>query len=221
MRIRADWRERLLAIVVEMGDNRKALSLQAKLNSTFLRDTLEPGGSTPAMGTAQKLSDGLNVKLTDWFIEPEVETPAFSRRAAPAPQQGTEDMIQVLGMAECGADGWALWNGEVVAYVPRPPVLTGVPKAYAVYVVGTSMEDRYHPGDMVYINPAKPVTPGSYVLVQMQPKEDGGAPKAVLKRLVKRSGAKVVLAQLSPAKTFDLKADEILSMHRVVGSFEA
>jgi phage repressor protein C with HTH and peptisase S24 domain len=130
-------------------------------------------------------------------------------------------LIEVLGMAECGPDGWSLWNGEVVDRVPRPPNLAGVPKSYAVYIVGTSMEDRYHPGELAYIHPGKPVTPGCYVLVQIHPKEDGEPPRAVLKRLVKRSGDKVVLAQLSPAKTFTIKADEILSMHRVVGSGEA
>lgn len=133
----------------------------------------------------------------------------------------TGALIEVMGMAECGPDGWSLWNGEVIDRVPRPPNLAGVPKAYAVYVVGTSMEDRYHPGELAYIHPGKPVTPGCYVLVQLQPKEDGATPRAVLKRLVKRTGNKIILAQLAPAKTFDLKADEILSMHRVVGSGEA
>lgn len=136
-------------------------------------------------------------------------------------QTDTNNLIRVLGMAECGTDGWSLWNGEVVDHVPRPANLAGAPNAYAVFVVGTSMEDRYHPGELAFIHPGKPVTPGSYVLVQMSPKEDGQPPRAILKRLVKRSGNKVVLEQLKPAKTFDLKADEIISMHRVVGSGEA
>lgn len=136
-------------------------------------------------------------------------------------QHDTNNLIRVLGMAECGPDGWSLWNGEVVDHVPRPANLAGAPNAYAVFVVGTSMEDRYHPGELAFIHPGKPVTPGSYVLVQMIPKEDGQPPRAILKRLVKRSGNKVVLEQLKPPKTFDLKADEIISMHRVVGSGEA
>jgi hypothetical protein len=47
--------------------------------------------------------------------------------------------LKVLGMAECGPDGWSLFNGEtVIEYVPRPANLRGVPDAYAVYISGTS-----------------------------------------------------------------------------------
>src|ERR1044071_6723408 len=124
-------------------------------------------------------------------------------------------------MAECGPDGWAPFNGETVQYMPRPANLIGVPDAYAVYIAGSSMEPKYSPGDIAHIHPYKPVTPGCYVLVQRKPHGPGEAPLAVIKRLVKRSGDKIILEQTSPAKTITLKADEVISMHRVVGSSEA
>lgn len=145
---------------------------------------------------------------------------AAPRPAAIIPSPDAADRIKVLGLAECGPDGWSLWNGEIVDMVPRPPVLSGAPNGFAVYVIGTSMENRYHPGELVYVHPGRPVTPGAYVLVQLHPK-DGDAPRAFLKRLVKRSGNKVVLEQFEPKKTFTLTSDEILSMYRVVGSGEA
>jgi phage repressor protein C with HTH and peptisase S24 domain len=132
----------------------------------------------------------------------------------------SKDKIQVLGMAECGPDGWALWNGDVVDWAERPSNLVGVPKAYAVFIVGESMEPRYHPSELAFIHPGKPILPGAYVLVQMHPPEDDPVPRAFLKRLVRRSGDKVVLEQYNPPKTFTLKAKEIKSMHRVVGSGE-
>ena len=46
-------------------------------------------------------------------------------------------------------------------------------------------------------------------------------PKAVLKRLVKRSATKIVLEQYNPAKKFEIKSDDIVSIHRVVGSGES
>lgn len=130
------------------------------------------------------------------------------------------EKIAVLGMAECGPDGMTLWNGEIVDRVDRPTNLAGVANAYAVFIQGDSMEPRYHPGEVAFIHPGRPVTPGAYVLVQLHAK-DGGAPRAFLKRLVKRSGDKVVLEQFNPKKTFTLKQSEILSTHRVVGSGEA
>jgi phage repressor protein C with HTH and peptisase S24 domain len=43
----------------------------------------------------------------------------------------------------------------------------------------------------------------------------------VLKRLVKRSATKIVLEQYNPPKKFEIKSDDIVSLHRVVGSGES
>jgi len=42
----------------------------------------------------------------------------------------------------------------------------------------------------------------------------------VVKRLIKRSATKITLEQYNPPKKFDIKADDIVSIHRVVGSGE-
>ncbi len=137
-----------------------------------------------------------------------------------ATKDGTQEtFLKVLGMAEGGEDGWNLFGGEEIGSIRRPDNLIGVAGAYAVYVFGKSMEPRYQAGELVHVNPHKPVTPGAFVLVQKKPKADGDPTHAIVKRLVKRSGNRVILAQLTPAKEFELKADEIV-MHRVVGSSE-
>src|SRR4051794_39071457 len=138
---------------------------------------LEAGGGTKhlvaiarALGvTAEWLADGTGP----------VPKPGASPRAL-------AEKLKVLGMAQCGPDGWSLWNGDIIDMVDRPASLAGVPNAYAVYVTGASMEPRYFPGEMVMIHPGKPVTPGAFVLVQRQPKNEGEPPLAVVKRLVKR-----------------------------------
>lgn len=175
---------------------------------------IERGGNTKHMFAIAK---ALGV-TPEWLQDGTGHPPGPSSLPPSAGQQGTADKLKVLGMAECGPDGVALWNGEVVDMVNRPPNLAGVSNAFAVYVQGVSMENRYHPGEIVYIHPGKPITPGTYVLVQLHPKDDGGPPRAFLKRLVRRSGAKVVLEQFNPPKTFNLALDEIISMYRVVGS---
>ena len=129
--------------------------------------------------------------------------------------------LRVLGMAECGPDGWSLWNGDVIDTIPTPSNLAGAPGAYAVYAVGTSMEPRYYEGELVFVHPGKPVTAGSFVLVQIKPEHEGDTPKAVVKRLLKRTPNKTVLEQFNPAKKFDIRNDDIVSMHRVVGSGES
>lgn len=130
------------------------------------------------------------------------------------------DRIPVLGIAESGESGWSLWNGEVVDTVGTPPSLSGAPNGYATYVVGTSMEPRYYPGEMIFVHPGKPVTIGAYVVVQVVPRAEGEPPRALIKRLVKRTASKITLAQFNPEKIFDVALKDVVSIHRIVGSGE-
>jgi phage repressor protein C with HTH and peptisase S24 domain len=164
----------------------------------------------PVLGvTPDELRDTAQVKVTATVPAPSTRIPAASA-----------DRIPVMGVGEGGSDGWQVWNGEVIEYVQRPPALLGATSAYAVYVVGHSMEPRYHPGELLFVNPAKPVTPGTYVLVQTKPVREGEPPRALVKRFVKRSGSKIVLAQYQPEKQIEIAADQIVSLHRVVGTGE-
>jgi phage repressor protein C with HTH and peptisase S24 domain len=175
---------------------------------------LEAGGGTKHLvGIARALG-----VTAEWLQDGQGPAPA---RHSPSPRPGSADKLKVLGMAECGADGWSLWNGDVIDMIDRPAALVGIPNAYAVYVVGASMEPRYHPGELVHVHPGKPLTIGAYVLVQRKPKNDGDVPLAVIKRLAKRTGSKTVLEQFNPPRTFEIRNDEIVSIHRVVGSGEA
>jgi phage repressor protein C with HTH and peptisase S24 domain len=212
-----------------IGDRVRERRIQLKLSQPQLAkqvggityqaiQQLEAGGGTKhlvpiakALGvTAEWLQDGSG---------PAPSSRSSLRATAPAPI--ANDRMQVLGMAECGPDGWSLWNGDVIDMIARPANLAGVPGAYAVYVVGASMEPRYHPGELVHIHPGKPLTVGAYVLVQRRPKNDGDPPLAVIKRLARRTGSKIVLEQFNPPKSFEIKSDDIVSIHRVVGSGEA
>jgi phage repressor protein C with HTH and peptisase S24 domain len=169
------------------------------------------------------IAEALGVSL-DWLARGGEQTATLRR--SPAKSSGGDnsaapDRMPVLGMAECGPDGWTMWNGDIIDTIPRPSNLFGAPKAYAVYIVGDSMEPRYYAGELAHIHPGKPITIGAFVLVQIRPEHDGDTPKAVLKRLVKRSASKIVLEQYNPPKKFEIKSDDIVSLHRVVGSGES
>lgn len=167
------------------------------------------------------IAEALGVSL-DWLARGGEQTATLRRSPAKnGGPQAAPDRMPVLGMAECGPDGWTMWNGDVIDTIPRPSNLFGAPKAYAVYIVGDSMEPRYYAGELAHIHPGKPITIGAFVLVQIRPEHDGDTPKAVLKRLVKRSASKIVLEQYNPPKKFEIKSDDIVSLHRVVGSGES
>ncbi len=136
------------------------------------------------------------------------------------PPANPADRIPVMGVGEGGGEGKSLWNGEVVDYVARPPALSGAPSGYATYVIGTSMEPRYHPGELIYVHPGKPVTAGAYVLVQLKPPAEGDPPLALIKRLVKKTATRVVLEQFNPPRQIEAAVRDVVSIHRIVGSGE-
>ena len=158
-------------------------------------------------------------KVREYFERPEgapVNRPTFTQ----IPGGDPRDTIPVMGVSEGGEDGQSLWNGEAVDYIQRPPSLANAPHGYATFVVGSSMEPRYMPGETIYVHPGKPVTIGCFVLVQLRPKNDGEPPPALVKRLAKKTGSKLILEQFTPPKPFDVPLAEVVSVHRIVGSAE-
>lgn len=202
--------------------NKREVSLKLGLNHAYMQQFLE--GRSPAKlpeNVREKLAPILGVEERELRETGPNAPPMFSAPKARQEQAGTEGSIPILGLGQGGREGWEMWNGEVVAYVPRPVILAGVSNAYGIYVAGGSMEPRYHPGEMVYVNPGKPPQIGNYVVVQLHPLNEADGPRALIKRLIKRTGKKTTFEQYSPAETFDIPNDEIKSMHRIVGSSDA
>lgn len=177
----------------------------------------------PALGLNRdeflQMSEGDNrsAKLRNFSKEQETIPPTSN---VYSPGQWPLD-LPVKGIGECGPEGFSLWNGETIQMAGRPPYLAGSPKAYAVYAKGDSMEPRYFSGELLFINPAKPVEPGSFVLVQLVPLHDGDQPRAFVKRLVRRSASKVVFEQYNPQSRIEIKTSDIISMHLVEGTARA
>ena len=231
MSVRELIKERLAARRLSMKEASEAMGR----NHAYLQQFLERGvpailpedareALAPLLGVAPaELREKTGAKALNANDNARAFKPAAPRadNIAHRSIRGGSDRLPVLGAAEGGADGQAPWNGDVVDYVPRPANLAGVPQAYAIYVYGTSMEPRYHPGELVYVHPNRPVKNGDYVLVQIRAKSEGDAPRALLKRQVKRSETKLVLEQFNPPKTFDVKLSDVVTVHKLVGSGEA
>src|SRR5579863_4393274 len=210
-----DVREFLRGKLAERGLSMKEASERIGRNHAYLQQFMERG--IPAV-LPEEARERLAVLLG---IAPDSlrfgGPPSSTAGARPAylrlPPANPADRIPVMGVGEGGGDGKSLWNGEIVDYVPRPPALSGAPNGYATYVVGTSMEPRYHPGELIYVHPGKPVTPGAYVLVQLKAPAEGEPPLALIKRLVKKTGQRYVLEQFNPQKQFDVPVKEVVAIH--------
>jgi phage repressor protein C with HTH and peptisase S24 domain len=123
--------------------------------------------------------------------------------------------IPAYGQAVGGRDGEFILNGNRIVDILAPPSLQGVPDAYAVYVVGDSMEPRYFAGEAVFVNPRLPVRRGDFVVAQIAV-EAGEPPHAYIKRFVARDARILRLEQFNPRKMLTFPAARVISVHRII-----
>src|SRR5437016_10079188 len=123
--------------------------------------------------------------------------------------------IPAYGQAVGGRDGEFILNGNRIADVLAPPSLQGVPDAYAVYVVGDSMEPRYFAGETVFVNPRLPVRRGDFVVAQVAA-EEGEPPHAYIKRFMVREAKSLKLEQFNPKKALEFPINRVVSVHRII-----
>ncbi len=127
--------------------------------------------------------------------------------------------IPVYGHAVGGKDGEFILSGNQVSEVLAPPNLSHVPDAYAVYVVGDSMEPRYFAGETVFVNPRLPIGRGSFVVAQIS-KGQEGEPRAYVKRFVSQDAKRLRLEQYNPKKVLEFPMSTVVAIHRIVMSGE-
>jgi phage repressor protein C with HTH and peptisase S24 domain len=137
---------------------------------------------------------------------------AASSSAAPSALARGADQIPIRSAARGGSDQEMFLEDGPIGYTPRPANLGGVRSAYAIYMVGDSMEPRYEPGWLLHVNPFKPPTRGRDVVVY---KQDNAV---LIKQFIGWEGDTLVLRQLNPADTLRVPRGEVRECHLVVGA---
>jgi phage repressor protein C with HTH and peptisase S24 domain len=118
-----------------------------------------------------------------------------------------------------GKDGEFILSGNQVSELLAPPNLSQVPDAYAVYVVGDSMEPRYFAGEAVFVNPRLPISRGSFVVAQISQGQEA-EPRAYVKRFVSQDAKRLRLEQYNPKKILEFSMSTVVAIHRIVMSGE-
>jgi phage repressor protein C with HTH and peptisase S24 domain len=110
-----------------------------------------------------------------------------------------------------------------IDFMARPIGVTGRPDLYVVVVSGHSMEPRHDSGTRVLVDPKRSPGVGDDVVVQLRgPTFDGEEIKHVLiKQLVRRRAGFVVLRQFNPPVEFEVPAEQVGAVHRVMTWNEA
>ena len=144
------------------------------------------------------------------FAQPGMELRSVARSAG---------WIPLYGHAVGGKDGEFILAGNQVSEVLAPPCLSHTPGAYAVYVVGDSMEPRYFAGETVFVNPRLPISRGAFVVAQILSTPET-VPRAYVKRFVSQDAKRLRLEQYNPKKVLEFTMPTVVSVHRIVMSGE-
>jgi phage repressor protein C with HTH and peptisase S24 domain len=146
---------------------------------------------------------------------PDALLPAPPRNAEVGGPARFASSIPAYGHAVGGKDGEFILNGNRIVDILAPPSLQGVPDAYAVYVVGDSMEPRYFAGEAVFVNPRLPVRRGDFVVAQIAA-EESEPPHAYVKRFMAREARTLKLEQFNPRKALEFPVARVISVHRII-----
>jgi phage repressor protein C with HTH and peptisase S24 domain len=210
-------RNLIVSRVAELGLSLADLSLQAGKNHAYFQQFIKRG--VPA-----RLPEEVRGRVAEILKIDERQLKVAGSESSPSfvPPNATvgggvkfATWIPVYGHAVGGKDGEFILNGNQVTEVLAPASLSSVPGAYAVYVVGDSMEPRYFAGETVFINPRLPVSRGAFVVAQIAGGDDN-APHAYVKRFVSQDAKRLRLEQLNPRKFLDFPASKVVSVHRII-----
>jgi transcriptional regulator with XRE-family HTH domain len=130
----------------------------------------------------------------------------------PSRLQHEPDRIPIRSGARGGTDQEMFLEDGPIGYTSRPSNLGGVRSAYAIYMVGDSMEPRYEPGWLLHVNPFKPPTRGRDVVVYKE------GQSVLIKQFVAWDGETLVLRQLNPPETLRIPREQVRECHLVVGT---
>src|SRR5262249_13016843 len=149
-------RSMIVSRVAELGLSLSELSLKVGKNHAYFQQFIKRGVPNrlpeEVRGRVAEIL-GLDERL---LKAPPSPVRLFQLRTEPRSLTPGSGWIPVYGHAMGGKDGGFILSGNQVSEVLAPPNLSHVPDAYAVYVVGDSMEPRYFAGEAVFVNPRLP-----------------------------------------------------------------
>ena len=199
----------------------RELSLLIKKSHSYIQQFVERGSPRRLNDVyREKIAARLGIDEKDLLAEDDPATALRGPRitnpnAVLAGTVAIDSTVPLYGQAVSGKDGRFVWNGEKIRDVLAPPHLAKIRDAYAVGVVGDSMEPRYFAGEMVFVNPHKAARRGDFVVVQIKA-DEGNAPDAYIKQFVSMDDKRLVLEQFNPKKRLTFKRSLVVSIHRIV-----
>jgi phage repressor protein C with HTH and peptisase S24 domain len=212
----------IVARVAELGLSLSELSLKVGKNHAYFQQFIKRGVPNRLPEEVRgRVAEILGLDERTLKEQPPSANVRFMWDAVQqVPVRGATAWIPVYGHAVGGKDGEFVLSGNQVSEVLAPPNLSHVRDAYAVYVVGDSMEPRYFAGETVFVNPRLPISRGAFVVAQISKGEEP-EPRAYVKRFLSQDGKRLRLEQYNPKKILEFPASTVVAIHRIVMSSES
>lgn len=173
--------------------------------------TVLPSVSAIQNTLAKSRSAGIALKVED-AAQPHTPVTTSDENA-----RGIRD-LPIFASCE-GGEGEVLLTYDPIEWRERPSPLKNVRNAYGMYVVNDSMSPAFRQGDILQVHPNKPPIRGRHVIVVLKDgtDEQTGERRCLVKEFVSRDRDCVKLRQYNPDRTFDVPAEQVESVHLVVG----
>ena len=208
---------------------------KAGLNRGWFNDIKKTADASPRTSNINKALAAIGRSIVELYGGSESGGGGLSEAAPAEPPFNPGELprdVPVLGTAagaelELEEGGKALKiektlvEAEPVAYARRPPAMARNRRIYALFITGTSMEHRFRPGDLVYVDPRRAPHVGEDVIVQLIDEARADADPAevisvLVKQLVRTTATHYELTQHNPPLTFRIAKAKVAEIHRII-----
>ncbi|MCC0035450.1 MAG: helix-turn-helix transcriptional regulator [Hoeflea sp.] len=197
--LRATLKERKISnekIAEMIGAHPVTVSKLLNGRMKFTEEWMEKFGQALGMSTGQIIATGGEA----------IQPPANPNHRTP-----------VYGLAAASIRGNLTMTNDPVEWVKSPPAIETVRDAYAVIVTGSSMEPRYHAGDIIFVNPHRPPRAGDHVIIQ---EAMNGGTSVSIKRYERQTETHIITTQYNPLAEVKFSRAQITAVHRVLTNNE-
>lgn len=225
LRTRAKQSVRGLAVLVGWGHTRVQYYEDTFKEKYLPQDVVELfaphliGKGTPPVTDAEVYSLAGMAPPSATDSQPTEPTNISRPIDSPPPLPQRADMpkdVPILGTSVGGSAGEFSMNGEVHDYARRPLGIIDRKDVFAVWVSGESMVPWRKPLELCYVERNRGPAIGDHVVVELHPTDGGPDHPAYVKKLVRRSATKVVVAQYNPPKEIEYDTRKIRRIYRVL-----
>lgn len=209
-------KERIEERVLVLNASRNELSRRAGLGLSYVNDLLSGKSLNPTKEGLLKLAPILDCDFA--YLVGEQPTPRINANGRPSPAPTGRDfsgssakLVPLYQIGLTDPDGFFPLNDSRRAPWMIP---VGDSDVYCITVPDDTMAPRFRIGEVVIVNPSKPVAHGGFAVVRQT--DD----RVAIREIVTISPDKISVRLLSDTSIIDIPRSQVKSLERIIGSCE-